>query len=62
MAADFGSTLLIVLLGLYDLVTRRRLHPAYIAGVIWLVAMQLLSIWLYLNPAWGKMAGQILGH
>ena len=30
-----GSGLLILALGAYDLISRRRLHPAYIAGATW---------------------------
>ena len=49
----YGATaLLIVGMGVYDLITRNRLHPAYVAGAAWGLAGQLTAIVLYLNPAW----------
>src|SRR5581483_4970624 len=49
----YGATaLLIVGLGAYDLITRRRLHPAYAAGGAWALTGQLTAMILYLNPAW----------
>ncbi len=50
------TTLLVLGIGLYDLVTRRRLHPAYLAGLVWVVAMQATSIGLYADPAWKALA------
>lgn len=47
-----GTAMLIVGMGVYDLITRKRLHPAYIAGAAWGLAGQLLAIVLYFNPAW----------
>jgi hypothetical protein len=43
---------LIVMLGAYDLITRRRLHPAYIAGALWILAVQLTVGYLYHAPWW----------
>ena len=34
-------------LGVYDLVTRRRLHPAYVLGAIWILSWQVIAKWLY---------------
>jgi hypothetical protein len=49
----FGVTgLMIVGLGVYDLITRRRLHPAYVAGAAWGLTGQLTASVLYFNPAW----------
>lgn len=48
----FGNTLVMLLIGAYDLVTRRRLHPAYAAGMAWVLAFEALSVWLYFQPAW----------
>ncbi|MBS0334656.1 MAG: hypothetical protein JSS35_17945 [Proteobacteria bacterium] len=47
---------LILGLGVYDLITRRRLHPAYLIGLIWIVAMQATAITLYHNAAWKSLA------
>jgi hypothetical protein len=51
-----GPMVLILGLGVYDLVTRRRLHPAYIAGLVWVLAMQATAIALYNTPAWKTLA------
>ncbi|MFL5296854.1 MAG: hypothetical protein ACJ798_10785 [Phenylobacterium sp.] len=49
----FGVTgLLIVGIGVYDLITRRRLHPAYLAGAAWGLAGQAVAVFLWFNPAW----------
>ena len=53
---------LIAAIGVYDLITRRRLHPAYVAAVAWCLPIQLLSGWLYYQPFWRQLAGRILGH
>lgn len=59
----FGGTILLVLaLGAYDYSTRRRLHPAYIAGATFGVTGQLLSAWLYYSPEWKAMSLKIIGH
>ncbi len=34
------TNILFVGIGIYDLVTRRRLHPVYIGGMIWILAME----------------------
>jgi hypothetical protein len=49
----YGATaLLIVGIGVYDLITRKRLLPAYAAGAAWGLAGQLTAVVLYFNPAW----------
>jgi hypothetical protein len=60
IALYFGSNLLVVLVGAYDLATRRRLHPAYMAGVAWIFAVQMLSMSLYFSPAWLVCAKRII--
>jgi len=54
------TTLLILGVGAYDLVTRRRLHPAYIAGVIWIALIQTTSMALYFSPAWKVFADRLI--
>jgi len=44
----------------YDLITRRRLHPATIAGVIFTIGLQLISTSLYINPAWTAFTTHLL--
>ena len=51
-----GPMVLILGLGAYDLVTRRRLHPAYVLGLVWIVAIQATAITLYNTPAWKSLA------
>jgi hypothetical protein len=56
-ASLYGATTLLILgMGLYDLITRKRLHPAYLVGLAWVAAMQFTSITLYAIPAWKALA------
>jgi uncharacterized membrane protein len=57
-----GTDILVLVLGAYDLVTRRRLHPAYLAGAAWLLLVELTGNWLYVTPAWKPIALRLLGH
>lgn len=54
--------LLILGLGLYDLLTRKRVHPIYIAGVSWILALQILAVILLHTPAWKPIAAHLIGH
>jgi hypothetical protein len=47
-----GTGVLIVGLLAYDLITRRRLHPAATAGAAWALAGQLTATWLWIYPPW----------
>lgn len=53
---------LIAAVGLFDLATRRRFHPAYIAGGAWCVIVDLLAGWLYFQPFWYDIALGFIGH
>ena len=57
-----GSDLLVVGVGLYDWMTRRRLHMAYVVGVVWIAAVELTALSVYVNPRWGPLALRLLGH
>jgi hypothetical protein len=57
-----GPVLLLLALGGYDLVTRKRLHPAYVAGGLWMLGCQLAGVGLYRLPAWKPVALAIIGH
>jgi len=57
-----GSDLLVLALGVYDLATRRRLHPVYIVGATWMVALQLTARTLLHSPAWKAVALHLIGH
>ena len=62
ISAYLGTDLLVLALGAYDLVTRRRLHPAYVVGAAWLLLVELAGNWLYVTPAWKPIALRLLGH
>jgi hypothetical protein len=62
ISAYAGTDLLVLALGAYDLVTRRRLHPAYVAGAAWLLLVELTGNWLYVTPAWKPISLVLLGH
>lgn len=57
----FGATDLMILgIGAYDLSTRRRVHPAWVFGALWIVIAQLTASWLDYNPAWKMIATSIV--
>jgi hypothetical protein len=57
-----ANDLLILGLGAYDLITRRRLHPAYMAGAVCIFAIQLLIGYLYTAPWWKIFVTHLIGH
>jgi hypothetical protein len=57
-----GSDLLMLGLGVYDLATRGRLHPVYIAGAVWMIALQFTALVLLGNPAWKALSLHLIGH
>jgi hypothetical protein len=57
-----GVDLLVLGVGLYDWVTRKRLHIAYIGGVAWIAAIQVTALSFYTNPHWAPVALRLLGH
>jgi hypothetical protein len=57
-----GSDLLMFGLGVYDLSTRGRLHPAYMAGVVWTIALQFAALILLGNPTWKALSLHLIGH
>ena len=61
--ADYlGVSLLVLGIGVYDLVTRRRLHPAYVLGAFWILSWQFIAEWLYVSPWWKVVSLHLLGH
>jgi hypothetical protein len=54
------TSLLVIGIGAYDLVTRRRLHPAYVAGATLIIASQFTASWLYHNAAWTGLATSVV--
>ena len=57
-----GSWGLMILFGAYDMMTRKRLHPAFGVAVIWCLANESLSAWLYYQPWWGTFTRHLIGH
>lgn len=57
-----GSDLLLLAVGVYDLATRRRLHPAYVAGAAWMIAIQITALTLLGSPAWKALSLHLIGH
>ena len=57
-----GTVLLVLAVGAYDLVTRRRLHPAYVAAALWIFANELLATWLFHQPFWLRSMKVMTGH
>lgn len=57
----FAATTLMVLgIGVYDWWTRRRVHPAWTFGALWILVGQLTATWLYYNSTWKDIATSIL--
>ncbi|WP_458390342.1 hypothetical protein [Sphingomonas sp. F9_3S_D5_B_2] len=57
-----GTVVLVTAVGLYDLATRRRLHPAYIAAALWILANEVLATWLFHQPFWLASMKSLTGH
>jgi hypothetical protein len=53
---------LVIAVGAYDLATRRRLHPAYIAAALWIFANEALATWLFYQPFWLTAMKRMTGH
>lgn len=58
----FGNVLLILALGVYDLVTRRWLHRAYVYGATLAIGGELLLVWLLMSPWWDPISFRLIGH
>jgi hypothetical protein len=57
----FAATDLLVLgIGIYDLWTRRRIHPAWIIGTLCILGGQWTASWLYYDPTWKVIATSML--
>jgi hypothetical protein len=57
-----SDLLLVALVGAYDLLTRRRLHPAFIAGSLFALTVQVIAVWFYVSPRWKPVSMRLLGH
>jgi hypothetical protein len=57
-----GTLVLVIAVGAYDLATRRRLHPAYIAAALWIFANEALATWLFYQPFRLTAMKRMTGH
>jgi len=58
----FFTDVLILAAGVYDLIVRRRLHPAYMVGAVWCIAWQAIALTLLPSPAWRAFSLHLIGH
>jgi uncharacterized membrane protein YozB (DUF420 family) len=61
-ATYVGTWLLVVAVGAYDVATRRRLHPAYVAATLWILVNEALAMWLFHQPFWLAAMKAMTGH
>ncbi|HEX3654110.1 MAG TPA: hypothetical protein VHU18_14915 [Rhizomicrobium sp.] len=57
-----ANDILIAGVGVYDLFTRKRLYPAYMAAIPWIVFWQGAAVFLYHSSAWKPVALRLIGH
>lgn len=56
-----GTVLLILIMAAYDLVTRRKLYPAFVIAALFGVTNEVIVAYVYNLPAWKPVAMHILG-
>ena len=54
--------LLVLLLGAYDLIARRRLYRPYVLGALWGLGLEFAAIWMYVSPWWKPVATVLIGR
>ena len=57
-----ADLLLVGLISGYDLLTRRRLHAAFVAGGVFGLTVEVVAVWAYISPWWKPVAVKLLGH
>jgi hypothetical protein len=57
-----SSDVLMLGLGAYDVVSRRKLHPAYLAGFAWALTLQVTAFTLLANPGWKAITMHLIGR
>jgi uncharacterized membrane protein len=60
--AYLSDFLLIAMIGVYDLISRRRLYSPYILGAVWGLGLEFAAVWLYLTPWWKPVATTLIGR
>lgn len=53
---------LIFMVGVYDFITRKRLHHSYLWALLFALSIDLTAGWLYFNNEWLKIATKLIGH
>jgi hypothetical protein len=61
VALYIGGNIPVALLGGYDLITRGRLHPAWVLGAGWILLNELAATWLFFDPGWKAISIKLLG-
>ena len=56
-----GDFLLVLLVGIYDLMGRRRLFPVYVFGAVWGLGAEFIAVWMYVSPWWKPVATWLIG-
>jgi hypothetical protein len=54
--------MLLLAMGFYDFLTRKRLHPVYPWALAWWFLFNLLENWLYFYPPWLELTKRMIGH
>ncbi|OYY72189.1 hypothetical protein [Sphingomonas sp. 28-63-12] len=62
LATYVGTLTLMLAVGAYDLISRQRLHPAWIIAFFWVLANECLASWLYYQPFWLGWMRELTGH
>jgi hypothetical protein len=58
----FGPVLLVGVMAGYDLVTRRRLHPAFAGAAVFGLTNEVIVAFIYNLPAWKPIATHLIGR
>jgi hypothetical protein len=61
-SAYAANVTLVLLFGALDFAVNRRLHPAYLAGAAWTLAVMFGASGLFFNPTWHTLAMRLIGH
>jgi len=61
IAFNAAPIVLVLIMAVRDLIRSRRLVPAFIWGVAFMIAVQVLSSWIYFWPAWKPIAENWVG-
>jgi hypothetical protein len=63
LAAQYLPGDLVMLgIGVYDLITRGRLQPAYVAGIAWVATLELSAVAVLFSAWWPPIASHLVGH